>query len=62
VEYNHHRIEVEGVEICFIEESYDVTMRVEGELPLFKVEKILSDIGTDLGALEKTNYTHRQIS
>lgn len=60
--YNHFRICVDGVEICFIEESYEVTMRIEGQLAEDKAEQILKEVCQKLGEIEGHPYRSRKLS
>lgn len=59
--YNHHRIRVDGVEICFIEDSYDIIARIEGELPSSKIDQIISDVCQNLGQFENAPYQSMEI-
>ena len=60
-EHNHHLIEINGITIRFIENAYDVTMRIEGELPLETVNTLLRDITNNLTALEGAPYDSKKI-
>jgi len=61
-DYNHHTIEITGIDIRFIEDSYDVTMRVEGELTDDVLITILDDTCRQLSKLESADYTYKKIT
>ncbi|MCP5537590.1 MAG: hypothetical protein H7A51_15325 [Akkermansiaceae bacterium] len=61
-DYNQHTIEVDGIDVRFIEDSYDVTMRVEGSLTDDSVNTILDDVCRQLSKLESAEYTYKKIS
>lgn len=59
--HNHYRIEVNQVQICFIEDMYEVIMRVEGELDIKTTEILLKSTKNNLSKVEGVKYISSQI-
>jgi hypothetical protein len=59
-EYNTHRIRAEGITIRYVEESHNVTMTVEGELPEATIQTLANDLLSKLSTLENTPYEVRR--
>lgn len=59
--FRKHRIRVDGSEVLFLEDLFEVTMRVEGPLPDSKVQQILDEVRDKLAALERTPYRSEEL-
>ena len=52
MEYNVHRIKVEGTVVRYVEETDSIQMTVEGELPQKTLDALTRDLRDKLSALE----------
>lgn len=59
--YNHHLIEVEGITIRFIEDSHEVTARVEGLLSEEVMTTILNEVSAKLEKVEGGKFKWKKL-
>jgi hypothetical protein len=54
--HNHYRIEVGQVPVCFIEDSYEIIIRIEGELDDTTTKKLIKSIQQNVAKVEGRKY------
>lgn len=59
--WNFTRVSVDGVTVRYVEESHDVRVTIEGELPEATIAAIVEDARGKLEALERTPYVARRL-
>jgi hypothetical protein len=53
---------IEGIVVRYVEDSFDVSIVIEGTLPREIVDAIVDDARTKLGTLEGVRYTKRRVA